>query len=813
MRKLLFAGSFMLLGVAISAQTAVVGKVTDANTGQPVADAQVRITANNIQKKLFTNSQGIFRWEQPQGLAAAGFEVKSWGYETQLTAQQLPPPDTLKFALVPKWETLPAIDITGITASNKNPIAFTELKRADIAAVNEGRDMAFILEQTPGMVTTSDAGAGIGYTSMRIRGSDQTRINVTMNGVPVNDAESQNVFWPNMPDLASALNSVQVQRGLGTSTNGAGAFGASVHMETRSFSEKPYAEVDAFAGSFNTLRNSVRLGSGVMRNGFSIDAQLSRLQSDGYIDRASSQMQSYYLSIGKTGKNTSYSFLTFGGRQRTYQAWYGVDPSVLETNPTYNPAGEIFARNAQGVSQLIGHYDNQTDNYRQDHYQFHVNHNFSNKLRLNVSLHYTYGAGYYEEYRVNRRPREVGLPAWQVNDSVTTSRSDYTRELWLQNHFGGAVYNLTYQHKNTRVTLGGAGNQYRGDHFGNVLTVREVPQLAPFEFYRNDGIKTDVNQYLKWEQTLGKIDLFVDLQVRNVQYTASGLHRSMEEIDINENLLFFNPKVGLTYTLNKISNLYAFAGMGGREPSRRDYLEGNQNLRPEYLTNYEAGWRANGGKWTANVNAYWMDYTDQLVLTGQLSDVGAPIRQNVGKSMRAGLELSGSVRITKKWSASANLALSTNKNYDFTTLTAVDSNYTEVLTNLGTTTTAFSPAVVGGSVITYQPTQKWSFSWSNRYVSRQYLDNTENKDLSLAAYGIHDLRVGYTISDKVALRLFINNIFGNRWVFDNIGGQHYASNGGTYPIYPDAGPGAVTGGAFIFPQATTNFLMGVTVKL
>lgn len=811
MSRLLLLGSFALLGVATSAQT-IVGKVTDAATGLPIPDAQVRITTDQPPKILATDANGIFRWEQPKG-PAPSLGVKSAGFESQTIAPKWPIADTLRIALVPKFEMLQAIDITGITAGNKNPIAFTEFKKEEIAAVNEGRDMAFILEQTPGLVATSDAGAGIGYTSMRIRGSDQTRINVTMNGVPVNDAESQNVFWPNMPDLASALNSVQVQRGVGTSTNGPGAFGASIHMETRSFSEKPYAEVDAFGGSFNTLRSSARVGTGVMKNGFSIDAQLSRIQSDGYIDRASSQMQSYYLSVGKTGKKTSYSFLTFGGRQRTYQAWYGIDPSMLETMPTYNPAGEIFALNSQGISQVIGHYDNQTDNYRQDHYQFHVNHSFSNKLRLNVSLHYTYGAGYYEEYRINRRASEVGLSAWQVNDSTTVGRSDYTRELWLQNHFGGAVYNLVYEHKNTRLTIGGAGNQYTGDHFGDVLWIREIPEAAPFRFYENDAVKTDLNQYVKWEQQWGKFDLFVDLQVRNVQYTASGLHRSMDSVAIDENLLFFNPKAGFTYQITPQQNLYFFAGMASREPSRRDYLEGNQDLRPEQMRNYEAGWRGKGQRWQGAVNFYLMDYIDQLVLTGQLSDVGAPIRQNVGRSYRAGVELSGVYRITKKWDATANLALSTNKNLDFLAVTAVDSNYTEIVSNLGTTTTAFSPAVVGGTVLTYKPNERWSLGWSNRYVSRQYLDNTENLEMSLPAYWIHDLRVRYEYSEKITFRLFINNLFGNQWVFDNLGGRHYASNGGTYPIYPDAGPGAITSGAFIFPQATTNFLIGVSVKL
>ena len=810
MRRLLLLGSCMLLGVATSAQT-LVGKLTDASTGLPIADAQVRITIQKKEVFLTTSdASGVFRWDS-KGASFPTITFKSFGYEALTSYAQPPFPDTLRWSLKPKFEMLQAIDITGITAREQNPIAFTELKKSDIAAVNEGRDMAFILEQTPGLVTTSDAGAGIGYTGMRIRGSDQTRINVTMNGVPINDAESQGVFWPNMPDLASALNSVQVQRGLGTSTNGPGAFGASVHMETRSFSEKRYAEVDAFGGSFNTLRSSVRLGSGLMKNGFSVDAQLSRIQSDGYIDRAASEMQSYYLSIGKTGKKTSYSFLTFGGRQRTYQAWYGIDPSMLTTNPTYNPAGEIFANNSTGASQVIAYYDGQTDNYRQDHYQFHVNHSFSNQWRLNVSLHYTYGAGFYEEYRVNRRASEVGLTTWQVNDSTTVGRSDYTRELWLQNHFAGVVYNLVYQHKNTRLTFGGAGNQYLGDHFGNVLWIREIPDAQPFEFYQNDAVKTDVNQYIKWEQRWGKWDLFADVQVRNVRYTASGLHRSMENVAIDENLLFFNPKIGFTYQITTQQNLYAFAGMGGREPSRRDYLEGNQNLRPELMRNYEAGWRGSGNKWQANVNFYLMDYIDQLVLTGQLSDVGAPIRQNVGRSYRAGVELSGQYYITKKWTVTANLALSTNKNLDFLAVTAVDSNYTEIVTNLGTTTTALSPAVVGGAVLTYRPTENWSLGWSNRYVSKQYLDNTEN--LHLPAYWIHDLRASYQFNEKITLRLFVNNLFGNQWFFDNLGGRHYASNGGTYPIYPDAGPGVVSSGAFIFPQATTNFLIGVNIKL
>jgi iron complex outermembrane recepter protein len=804
MRQLLLGIGLCLFYFHTHAQSVLEVRVTDA--GIPIPGAQVNLSG----RLATTNDAGMATIEVPTG--EYQLEVTSAFYESKRQSVSLRGGRTLlEVVLVPIQTALPAANVAGILARPRNPIAFTEMDKSAIDAVNEGRDIPFILEQTPGLVTTSDAGAGIGYTGMRIRGSDQTRINVTVNGVPINDAESHGVFWVNMPDLASSVDKIQVQRGIGTSTNGAGAFGASVHLETSGPRKSAYTELDAVAGSFNTNRLSLRFGTGLMDNGFSFDGRLSRIQSDGYIDRASSDLQSYYFNLSKVSNKTTMSIVAFGGHQRTYQAWYGIDPTTLETNPTFNPAGNIPGLSSAG-EQL--YYDNQVDDYRQNHYQFLLNHRISLAWKFNAALHYTYGVGFYEEYRSNRRPSEFGMPNLTRPDTTPVSRTDYTRRLWLRNHFAGAVYSLVYDQKNTRVTFGGAGNYYTGDHFGDVLWVSEVPDLAPFEFYNNIGTKTDLNQFVKAEQTFGRWDLFADMQARLVQYNASGLNRNMSEIDISEEFLFLNPKLGASFQLTKESDVFVYAGMAGREPTRRDLLEANIEgfeLRPEHMRNIEMGYRLNRDRMALHVNAYLMDYRDQLVLTGELSDTGRPLRRNVGRSHRYGLEGVIGFQLLDNLRIDANAALSRNRNRDWSETVAFDEADTPILNNFGNTPIALSPDLVAGSMVTYSPVSSLSFTWSNRYVSKQYLNNLGREDLALPAYWINDLRVQFVMSEQVSFRLFVNNIFGNQFFFDNIGGRQFASNGGTFN-FPDDN-GQVQYGQFIFPQATTNFLIGVSVRL
>jgi iron complex outermembrane recepter protein len=827
MRQLLFGACLFLNTCQLFSQHQFRGFIIDAETRRPISNVQLVFFPKG--DTIETAANGEYRYTATTDtITIMAFKEDYFQKKTNIIA---PPMSVGKrvnavfndIEMQPSIVLLHAVDVSALTGGDKTPIASTTFNKEQIEEFNEGRDIPYILEQTPSLVTTSDAGAGIGYTGMRIRGSDQTRINVTINGIPVNDAESQGVFWVNMPDLASSLQSVQIQRGLGTSTNGPGAFGASVHMETESFRKKAYGEVDLFGGSFNTQRSNIRFGTGLI-NGWSFDGRLSRITSDGYLDRASSNLSSYYLSGGYSGKKTSVQFITFGGRERTYQAWYGVAPELLYTNPTYNPAGEIVRPNQSEQSNVIGFYEDQVDNYRQDHYQLHLNHEFNQKWRLHAALHYTFGEGYYEEYRNNRRLSEYNLAPVPVNDSVTVSRSDVTRRLWLHNHFGGGIYSLHYKTRNTRLTIGGAASLYNGDHFGEVLWLNEVPDIEPLRFYDNVGTKTDANQYIKLEQRLGVINIFADAQIRHVKYTAEGIDRNLSTIDVEDELLFFNPKAGFYLPTGNRMNVFGSVAMGGREPARRDYLEALDEMpRPEYLIDYELGWKMTRKKFMIEANTYFMDYYDQLVLTGELSDVGYALRRNVGRSYRAGIEINALFSLGRKADIAFNAAFSENRNHNWNEVVGYEEvvvegevvDYLPVTEDLGSTAIAFSPNVILGSTVRYRPVERFQLAWMQRYVGKQYLSNTEEDEFSLPAYFINDLRFTYSFLPKGFKKLdailFVNNIFGNDIMRRALGDRHilarpYANNGYSYSY--QWGEASIREMA-LYPQAGTNILFGL----
>ncbi|MCC5916187.1 MAG: TonB-dependent receptor [Cryomorphaceae bacterium] len=826
MRQLLLGTWLFISTCTIFAQTNTVGGfVVDAEIKQPLQG--IRVIFYPDQDTIYTNNKGGFEYKTSRD--SVYFVVENSDYFPLVQAVDFKKASTSQpsggkgeviyyeqLTLKPKVSWLSAVDVKALTGSSRTPIATTTLDKQRIVEFNEGRDIPFILEQTPSVVSTSDAGAGIGYTGMRIRGSDQTRINVTINGIPVNDAESQGVFWVNMPDLASSLNSIQIQRGLGTSTNGPGAFGASVHLETEGLRTEAYGEADLFAGSFNTQRSNIRFGTGNQK-GWSLDGRLSRISSDGYLDRASSDLSSYYLSGGYTGKETSIRFITFGGRERTYQAWYGVSPDMLFTNPTYNPAGEIRGTNAAGDRTVLGFYDDQVDNYRQDHYQLHLNHRFNKNLKLHTALHYTFGEGYYEEYRNAHGLSNYNLPPIVVNDSTTVTNSDLTRRLWLRNHFGGIVYSLQYETSKTLITAGGAASYYTGDHFGEVLWVNESPDIRDVEFYNNVGNKIDANQYLKIEKQIGEVTAFADAQVRYVHYTAEGVDRNLSDIDVDDALLFFNPKIGFSLPISESQSVYLSAGYGGREPARRDYLEAIDEMpRPEFMFDVEAGTKFSFKNLTFETNLYFMDYYDQLVLTGELSDVGFALRKNVGRSFRAGVEFNAALQISKKWSLLFNAAFSENRNMGWNEVVAFDSITNAPITeDLGNTAIAFSPNVILGSTLRYSPIKPLMFGWTQRYVGKQYVSNTQEDDLSLPAYFVNDLRISWNFKTKalkfLEASLFVNNIFGNNVFRDFFGersliAQPYASNGYSYS-YAWGNQNIREMG--LYPQAGTNFMFGV----
>lgn len=686
-----------------------------------------------------------------------------------------------------KVRQLDEVLVSGVRAGKKNPVTYTNVTKEEIAPRNLGQDIPILLNYLPSVVTTTDAGNGVGYTYLRVRGADGSRINVTLNGIPFNDSESQGTFFVNLPDFASSLESVQLQRGVGTSTNGAGAFGASLNMQTKSFQEKAYAEIANSAGSFGTRKHTLAFGTG-MHNNFELNARLSNIASDGFIDRASSKMFGYFFNANYITKKSQIKFFAFGGKEKTYQAWYGLeDPEKLENDRTYNVAG--MYTDEFGNTKF---YDDETDNYTQNHFQLHWSEKWSEKWTSNIALHYTIGKGYFEQYREDETLADYNLPDFNGNFT-----SDLVRKRWLDNDFFGVTFSLNYRTQKTDILIGGAANRYLGNHFGEVVwTQFYTPDTN--RYYDNIGNKDDVNFYVKASQTFGKINFFADLQYRMVFYEAT----SFRFDDVNDTFLFFNPKLGVNYQLNSKNEIYAYAGIANKEPRRDDYENGS--VKPERLFDYELGWKYNAKNLTVNANAFYMNYKDQLVLTGALNDVGSPIFTNSGNSYRYGIEIESVFKLINKLTFQPNITLSQNKNRDF---------YFQrdgVLQNLGNTNIAFSPDIVFGNATTYSPINNINLTVLNKFVGRQFMGNIDSETSVLKAYNIHDLNITYlwNINKGIKSILFsglVNNIFDYK----------YESNGYFYTYDDDfSSLGVITTieGAGYYPQAGINFLIGATLK-
>ncbi len=697
-------------------------------------------------------------------------------------------------SVLSKTVTLDEVLVSSIRVKNNVPVTFSNVKKQEISKRNLGQDIPILLNFLPGVVTTSDAGAGVGYTGIRVRGSDATRVNVTINGIPYNDAESHGTFWVNLPDFASSTESIQLQRGVGTSTNGSGAFGASLNILTDAISENAYAEIANSFGSYNTRKHTLKFSSGKLNNAIEFSGRLSAIASDGYIDRASSDLKSYFLQGAYAKNNTLIKALVFGGHEITYQAWFGIDAETLAVNRTFNPAGIYTDEN--GVTQF---YDNEIDNYKQDHAQLHWNEQWSTNWSTNFALHYTYGRGYFEQYKEDQAFADYGLEPVTLGGE-TINETDLIRRRWLDNDFYGTTFSATYKKSDFEVVLGGAYNEYHGDHFGEIIWARYASNSQIRDRYYDDSSeKTDFNSYIKSVFSLNnKWTLFADAQFRRVTYKANGEDTGL----VNDTFNFFNPKAGVTYQLNTNNKLYFSYARANREPNRNDYENGNP--KPEQLNDFELGWRYISPKITLNTNVYYMRYQNQLVLTGELNDVGAPLRENVGDSYRLGLEIDANVRISKKLQWQPNIAISTNKNVDY---------YFQrdgVLQNLGNTNIAYSPNVVASNIISYLPKQNLQFSVLSKYVSEQYMGNIDAESSKLDAYFITDLNVVYNIPvnsfiKQITLQALVNNVFNTK----------YVSNGYFY-TYDDtwSNPGSVQTieGAGYYPQATRNFLLGAVLN-
>nr|WP_315151035.1 TonB-dependent receptor [uncultured Flavobacterium sp.] len=692
-----------------------------------------------------------------------------------------------------KVNQLDEVLVSAVRVTAKTPVSFSNLNKKEIKYRNLGQDIPVLMNYLPSVVTTSDAGNGVGYTGIRVRGSDATRVNVTINGIPYNDSESHGTFWVNMPDFASSVESLQLQRGVGTSTNGAGAFGASLNMLTDSYSDEASGEISSSFGSFNTLKNTVKFSTGLMNNHFEIAGRLSALQSDGYIDRANSDLKSYFLQGTYIGKTTLIKALAFGGTEKTYQAWYGIDAATLESDRTFNPAGMFI--DEFGKARF---YDNQTDNYQQDHYQLHWNEKIAANWSTNLAFHYTKGKGYYEEYKEDQDFADYGFASILVAPTVNTT--DLVRQRWLDNDFYGTTFSAQYKTEKLDLILGGGWNKYEGDHFGKVIWASFASQSELGDHYYDDfSTKTDGNLFAKANYKVSdKWSLFGDLQVRNVTYKANAVETGL----VNDTFNFFNPKAGVTYKLNDINSLYFSYARANREPNRTDYENGSP--KPEKLDDFELGWRYLSDKIKLNANGYYMKYQDQLVLTGELNDVGAPIRTNSGDSYRVGIELDATIQLSEKWLLQPNVTLSQNKNKDF--------YFTRdgVLQNLGDTNIAFSPNVVAGNRLAFMPVNHLQISLYSKFVGEQYMANIDSDGSKLDSYLVNDLNVSYEFRPKsifksILVTALVNNIFNLK----------YVSNGYFYTYDDDySNPPAITTieGAGYYPQAGINFLAGLTLK-
>ncbi len=717
---------------------------------------------------------------------------------------------TQKDSVTNRIEKLDEVLIKSVRVEADSPITHSNLSKEELATRNLGQDIPVLLNYLPGVVTTSDAGAGVGYTYIRVRGSDASRVNVTLNGIPFNDAESQGSFWVNLPDFASSVENLQLQRGVGTSTNGSGAFGASLNLLTDAVSEVANAGIGNSFGSYGTRRHHLKFSTGLLNDHFEVAGRLSAIASDGYIDRASSDLKSYFLQAAYVDNHTLIKAIAFGGHNITYQSWNGIDEETLNTDRRFNPIG--FQYDTEGNFQ--GFYDNEVDDYKQDHYQLHWNQKYTNNWSTNLGLNYTYGRGFFEQYVDEWYYGNVlfsnqatlvflGVDPITVNGEDIT-QTDYIRRRWLDNDFYVVNASANYKNNNLDIDFGGFYSLYDGDHFGEIIWAENpIGFQKGGRYYFGNGKKNEITVFGKTTYNItDKWSAFLDLQGRFISYETSGLTSDRVPLEVDEDYAFFNPKAGATFQINTEHQLYASYARANREPRRSDFENGIDTA--ERLNDVELGWRLAKNKTIVNTNIYYMWYRDQLVLTGALDDVGAPIRATSGESYRLGIEIDADITLSDKFIIKPNVAISTNKNKDFVT------SRDGALVNLGDTNISYSPEIVAGNMLIYRPLKNLQLGFLSKFVGEQYMGNIDSKTSILDSFFVNDLNIVYEIKDipvftSVVLTGLINNVFD----------EEYASNGYFFTFDDDfSNPGTVTTveGAGFYPQAGINFLAGATLK-
>ena len=699
-----------------------------------------------------------------------------------------------------KVQKLDEVLVKSVRVDAKSPITHSNVSKKEITKRNLGQDIPILLNFLPSVVTTTDAGAGVGYTGIRVRGVSPQSTNITINGIPYNDAESLGTFWVNLGDFASSIESLQLQRGVGTSTNGSGAFGASINVLTDAIFKNPSGEISNSFGSFNTRKHTVKFSTGLINDHFEIAGRLSNISSDGYIDRASADLRSYFLQGAYVDENTLIKAIVFGGNEVTYQAWYGIDAETLADNRTFNFAG--IYENDDGNTQF---YDNEVDNYSQDHYQLHWNQRYNNYWSTNVGLNYTYGRGFFEQFREDDEFSTYGFEELTVNGEIQNT-TDLIRRRWLDNDFYVINASANYKNNDLDMIFGGSLSHYDGDHFGEVIWAEFASQSDIRDrYYDGNSLKNDLSVFTKANYKLNdRISLYGDLQVRNVSYKTYGTTSDLVLFEVDKDFTFFNPKAGITYDLNNSDSFYFSYARANREPNRTDF-ESNNDIEPEQLNDFELGWRHRKGNFSFNANAYYMLYNEQLVLSGRLDDVGNPIRTNSGESYRLGLELEAIIPVSSKLTIQPNMTISSNKN------TEIIVSLNGELENLGKTDISFSPDLVVANAIVYQPIENLQMSLLSKYVGDQYMGNTENPESKLDSFFVNDFNITYTLKTN---SIFESVVFTG--LVNNILNEEYVSNGyfGSFDFEDSNSPTGISTGFFsgFYPQATTNFLLGITLN-
>jgi len=813
MKKIIVPALLVILPFLGLAQINLSGKVIDSSTQESLPGAHIRLLNTFIATASDKTGTFSIRNLKPESYSLV---VSYVGFINDTTTINLTKNIDLTITLLPAAIMEDGVIVYATRAGSNTPVAFQNIEKKEISTANFGQDLPVLLGNSVSAVTTSDAGNGMGYTALRIRGTDMTRINVTINGMPLNDPESHNVFWVDLPDIATSTDNIQIQRGVGTSTNGASAFGASINLQTSQLNTEPYAEPNSAYGSYNTLKNSVSFGTGIFGKHFSMDARISKLSSDGYIDRATSDLLSYYISGAYTSNKNLLRFNIFSGKEKTYQAWDGIPSNVLDTNRTYNGMGSYYDN--QGNPH---YYSNETDNYTQTHYQAIYSREFTKKLFMNASVHHTTGAGYYEQYResdnlanyridpirINTPYYIIGSDTIQTSDS-TISTSDLIRQKHLANTFTGLTWALNYHIEKLHSSIGGSWNTYTGNHFGRVIWSQFTANSEiNHEWYRSQALKNDFNIFAKTEYDVNDIlHTWIDLQYRTIYYSIDGIDDDQRDISQNHTFNFFNPKAGVSYQLSTGQSMYASISVANREPNRDNFVDADPTKpvpQQERLYDAEAGYSISTNYVSINANAYYMYYHEQLILTGAINDVGAPIMVNVPSSYRAGIELSAKALLTANLKWEPSVTLSRNKIRSFTEYIDDWDTWGQTAVNHTNTDLSFSPSIIANSSINWMIFKGFTLNMISKFVGRQYIDNTESSDRQLDPYFVNNLLINYTIKPgfckEIGFSVMINNLFN----------QEYESNAWVYRYSYESSTQKLDG---YYPQAGINMMAGISVK-